>query len=467
MSMNQFMHPRNKYKIPPNFTDLAVEYPEFRLISHLDVNGKVTINFKDENTLRTLTKCLLHKDFELDVTLPPDKLVPTLPLRLNYILWIEDILKTAGIANNVTGIDIGCGASCIYGLLAAKENEWKMVALDSNSESCSYARTNVENNKLDHLIEVIHQDDHTKIFSKLIDRLAFQTLDFCLCNPPFFSTLDDVNSNIPVKKNRTGHRPSPHNGRTGINCELIAEGGECDFVEKIINESCQLKDGIKIYTTMLGHKSSVDKIVKLLMTNGITNFCQTEFCQGHTTRWGIAWTFCSDIYLRMVPVHGQHSVTTKVFTHHITTHDATTHTLRLVEKSLESVSVSVKDTDFTNPSCVTFKGVAPAENTWSRQRQRRREFDRRDRPHLENEINAKKEVSQTDNDQPTAAKRRKVDDTIVDEQAVPKNQFPFLVFECSLKKRGCGTDLNLKYLYGKGGKDSVYQIFQFLINRLK
>ncbi|KAG4065220.1 hypothetical protein HA402_012662 [Bradysia odoriphaga] len=389
MSMNQFMHPRNKYKIPPNFTDLAVEYPEFRLISHLNVNGKVTINFKDENTLRTLTKCLLHKDFELDVTLPPDKLVPTLPLRLNYILWIEDILKTAGITNNVTGIDI----------------------------------------------EVIHQDDHTKIFSKLTDRLAFQTQDFCLCNPPFFSTLDDVNSNIPIKKNRTGHRPSPHNGRTGINCELIAEGGECDFVEKIINESCQLRDAIKIYTTMLGHKSSVDKIVKLLMTNGITNFCQTEFCQGHTTRWGIAWTFCSDIYLRMVPVYGQHSVTTKVFTHHITTHDDIMHTFRLVEKSLQSVTVSVKDTDFTNPSCVTFKGVAPVENTWSRQRQRRRELDRRDRPHLENEINAKKEVSQTDDDdQPMAAKRRKIADTIVDEQAVPKNQFPFLAFECSIEE---------------------------------
>lgn len=67
----------------------------------------MTVNFKDENTLRTLTKCLLHRDFELDVILPPDKLVPTLPLRLNYILWIEDILKVAGITSNVTGIDIG------------------------------------------------------------------------------------------------------------------------------------------------------------------------------------------------------------------------------------------------------------------------------------------------------------------------------------------------------------------------
>ncbi len=67
----------------------------------------MTVNFKDENTLRTLTKCLLHKDFRLDVILPPDKLIPTLPLRLNYILWVEDILNTADRKSNIVGIDIG------------------------------------------------------------------------------------------------------------------------------------------------------------------------------------------------------------------------------------------------------------------------------------------------------------------------------------------------------------------------
>lgn len=65
------------------------------------------IDFKDEKTLQILTRCLLLKDFNLDVILPLDKLVPTLPLRLNYILWVEDILETAGLTSNITGIDIG------------------------------------------------------------------------------------------------------------------------------------------------------------------------------------------------------------------------------------------------------------------------------------------------------------------------------------------------------------------------
>lgn len=69
-------------------------------------NGKVHIDFKDELALRTLTLCLLKRDFNLTVELPPEQLVPTLPLRLNYILWIEDILNTFELSD-VIGLDIG------------------------------------------------------------------------------------------------------------------------------------------------------------------------------------------------------------------------------------------------------------------------------------------------------------------------------------------------------------------------
>lgn len=339
-----------------------------------------------------------------------------------------------------------------------------MIALEANSDSCNYARENVERNNLLSLIEVVQQDDPENIFSKLTNRS--ESLDFCLCNPPFFTTADD--SNPSNKKNRTGHRPLPHNRKTGVDCELIVDGGECDFVQKIIEESCQLKDRIKVYTTMLGHKSSVDKIIKSLTARGITNFSQTEFCQGHTTRWGIAWTFRSEIYLRIVPVHGQHKMIDKIFTHRLHTSNDVTESFRIVEESLKSVNVTIKDIEFINDICVTFKGVAPIENTWSRQRQRRRELDRRDKPHLENEINAKKEVCQIDVDdqQSSAAKKRKVDEVIVD--VVKENQFPFLVFQCSVERRDCTqTHLVLKYLHGQGGKDGTYQIFQFLINRFK
>lgn len=106
MALNKYMHPRNKYKKPPNFSDMALKYPEFLKISKLDVSGKVNIDFKDPNAVRILTKCLLHMDFNLTVNIPEDRLVPTLPLRLNYLLWIEDLLAHFNKREHILGLDI-------------------------------------------------------------------------------------------------------------------------------------------------------------------------------------------------------------------------------------------------------------------------------------------------------------------------------------------------------------------------
>lgn len=104
------MHPRNMYKTPPSFKDLALKNEEFRQHAKIEISGKVTIDFKSADALRALTRGLLKVDWGLDVVLPPEYLVPTLPLRLNYILWLEDLvaaLKLDDAGSPVYGIDIG------------------------------------------------------------------------------------------------------------------------------------------------------------------------------------------------------------------------------------------------------------------------------------------------------------------------------------------------------------------------
>ena len=48
---------------------------------------------------------------------------------------------------------------------------------------------------------------------------------------------------------------------------------------------------IVIFTCMLGHKTSVKKVRAALEDAGKIPCAFTEFCQGKTMRWGVAWTF--------------------------------------------------------------------------------------------------------------------------------------------------------------------------------
>lgn len=166
--------------------------------------------------MRTLTQTLLLEYFQINVDFAAGSLVPTLPLRLNYILWLEDILNSRPSQEQTKGIDIGCGSSCIYSLLAAKKNNWQMVALESNAINLQYSLKNIEDNKLKHLITLYTQKDKTQIFQEYFNHLDAngQTIiyDFCLCNPPFF----DSQSNDNNKTRKSGKRPPPHNCPTGF-----------------------------------------------------------------------------------------------------------------------------------------------------------------------------------------------------------------------------------------------------------
>ena len=110
MALNKLMHPRNPYKSKkPDFSALAAKYDIFRQHSIQDAKGQVHLDFKKPECLRALTWSLLKEDFDLEVELPLDRLIPTIPLRLNYILWLEDLLAqcATGQDRQISGIDIG------------------------------------------------------------------------------------------------------------------------------------------------------------------------------------------------------------------------------------------------------------------------------------------------------------------------------------------------------------------------
>ncbi|XP_067010726.2 U6 small nuclear RNA (adenine-(43)-N(6))-methyltransferase [Anabrus simplex] len=297
MSLNKFMHPRNIYRKPPNFKELAIKYPEFRECVKVELTGKVKLDFKKPEALRALTCTLLKKDFGLDVEIPLNRLIPTLPLRLNYLLWVEDLLKVLKTdceknQDIVRGIDIGTGASCIYSLLASKQNKWHMLATDVDSEIIAVAQRNVDKNDMAHFITVKAAGGDTLLKGVLEPDVVY---DFCMCNPPFFSSEDELD---PVSKSRSPSRHPPHNAPTGSVGEVVVEGGEVAFIVRLMKESKELGTAVRIYTTKVGQKSSLLLLMVELRKLGVTSSAQTEFCQGNTARWGLAWTFLPDVDLK-------------------------------------------------------------------------------------------------------------------------------------------------------------------------
>lgn len=128
------MHPRNRYKDNPlNFAELGHKFPY--LHDHLTYHSqdRAILNFTNQAALRCLTKAVLDQDFSIIWDIPEDFLIPTVPQRLNYVHWIEDIItETEGMipkGDDVIGIDIGVGASCIYPLLLARMNGWKVFGI--------------------------------------------------------------------------------------------------------------------------------------------------------------------------------------------------------------------------------------------------------------------------------------------------------------------------------------------------
>ncbi|KAI7887349.1 S-adenosyl-L-methionine dependent methyltransferase [Lichtheimia hyalospora FSU 10163] len=271
---------------PPNFEQLAQEYPSFRPFVRYDRKGRPCIEFKDPAAVRMLNWCILKSQFSLDVTFPHDRLCPPVPSRLDYIRWIEDILKETmpDSSEPVHGIDIGVGASCIYPLLGCARNpEWHFLGTDIDEASLNYAKENVEWNQLQDRISLRLNEKPDRIFM-LEDTRKYA---FCMCNPPFYESKEEVDQGLENKE------LEPSSVCTGSTNEMITPGGELQFISQIINESLEYKDRIMWYTSLIGLKKTIKPITQKLKSHNITNYIVTSFCQGKTTRWAIAWSFGS------------------------------------------------------------------------------------------------------------------------------------------------------------------------------
>ncbi|KAI8903437.1 hypothetical protein DFJ77DRAFT_444257 [Powellomyces hirtus] len=285
------MHERNPYSDRPDFVQLAAQYEHLRPHVRTNRAGWPGIDFRDPKALRELTCALLWVGFGLRLEIPLDSLCPPVPNRLDYVLTIEDLLEEtgpAGSASPIHGIDIGTGASCIYPLLACRKNEtWKMLALDIDPRSISYATANIALNKMHDRVKVVMNETEALFPHQLLDDFSKERYGFSMCNPPFYESASQM------ALARSTKAAAPRAICTGSAAEMITAGGEAAFILHMLAESSQphMRDRVGWYTSLVGRKDDIAVIENALRELDGVRWVVRTLRQAKTVRWVVAWTF--------------------------------------------------------------------------------------------------------------------------------------------------------------------------------
>ncbi|KAJ9090201.1 hypothetical protein DSO57_1004779 [Entomophthora muscae] len=215
-------------------------------------------------------------------------------------------------ANNqrdeLRGLDIGTGSSCIYPLLICRTHpNWRMAGSDINPSSIEIAKKNVQENRLLDRIQLFLTTDKR---DSVLEGQIFQThlffnskkclqdekparfcYDFTMCNPPFYSDVEDLNNSRQAKTTTI-----LGGGHEGVSLELFTTGGELLFLSQMVEESFLYKDKVGWFTTMTGKKNTALEILRLLGQHQIQETIASKLIQGKTIRWVIGWTFHKDLF---------------------------------------------------------------------------------------------------------------------------------------------------------------------------
>lgn len=379
-NFNAFMHRRNIFRKEPDFKKLACDYQELKQYMTVGSKNRLKFDFKNPDALRALTCALLHRYFQKRITLPSDRMIPAVPQRLNYICWIEDLVKLIEIQTpdlSVVGIDIGTGASCIFPILSCHRNPtWSFIGVEADSRSFSVAVENVQKNFMDEKIRMLKISTEDTLNDILC--LSTYPVTFIMCNPPFFE--EEYGVSLETNPNICSGGRTKSSSNTSTKIESIVSGGEIAFVGHMLEQSRHLKEEVTIYTSMLGKKQSLTHFKQTLSSLNEDNLSWTwaELCQGKTIRYAIAWSFKPGLDLTKAPAlrHGKNKSWKFKLLRKMPKRDGQLELLENGEflKNLVSRELMIAKARVTKQTPQTFEMLIKTnERTWSNQRRKRRE----------------------------------------------------------------------------------------------
>ena len=284
------LHPRNKNREQYDLKELLKEFPELK--KHINPNkyGEDSIRFSDPAAIRLLNKALLSNYYKIkNWDFPETNLCPPIPGRADYIHYMSDLLEKR---NDVTCLDIGVGANCIYPILGVSEYQWSFIASDVNPDAIASAKKIIKTNPtLKGKVKFRLQKDENKIFKGIIK--PKEKIDVSICNPPFHSSKKEaLKGSMRKVRNLTGKRSKKIKlNFSGMANEMIYEGGEKQFIQNMIAESLNYAKNCLWFTTLVSNEKNLNRFYSSLEKIKATEVKTINVGTANKISRIIAWTF--------------------------------------------------------------------------------------------------------------------------------------------------------------------------------
>ncbi|MCF2442742.1 23S rRNA (adenine(1618)-N(6))-methyltransferase RlmF [Dyadobacter sp. CY345] len=292
------LHERNLHRDRYDFKQLIQALPELSSFVSVNPYGDESIDFANPDAVKMLNKALLKHFYGVSYwDIPANYLCPPIPGRADYIHYLADLLGSVNsgkfpVGKSVRVLDIGTGANCVYPIIGHREYGWSFVGSDIDPVSVQSAKKIIENNpSLQGAIECREQTSSKNIFHGIIEK--DEKFDLTMCNPPFHASAAEAQAGTKRKNNNLGLKKSnnPILNFGGQRAELWCEGGEEDFVKRMISESVQFQDQCLWFTSLISKKTTLPGVYSTLKNVKAVDVKTVEMSQGQKISRFVAWTF--------------------------------------------------------------------------------------------------------------------------------------------------------------------------------
>ena len=281
-------HPNNIHDKGYNFEELLKANQKLKPFVFKNDYGNTTVDFSDPKAVKEINRSLLTAYYKVKLwEFPDENLCPPIPGRVDYIHHLNDLLKASNITSDITVLDIGTGATCIYPLLGNAVYGWSFIGTDIDLDSLDAAQDIIDDNDLDPQILLRQQFDENNILTGVIEKEDAFTI--AMCNPPFYKSAEEARGANRRKTRNLG--TNAVRNFAGNNNELWYVGGEKAFLHNYLYQSSLFKTQCTWFTSLVSKKENVESLQKSAKKLEVKEFKVIPMHQGNKVTRIVAWKF--------------------------------------------------------------------------------------------------------------------------------------------------------------------------------